>query len=303
MQYAQSSHHYAIHPFFLVLSAVLHLVVVTVVVQYSRHHAPPPPVNEIIEVTMFELPAPEPIVAPPPTPEPIVEPPPPEPIVEPPPPEPIVEPPPPEPEPVKIVEAPPVVEKPEPKVVEPPKPKPLTREERIRERLRNSNISQDDPKKRQEEQRRQEQAKREQEAALKRMQERLNQATTGFKPSPIKPAAGSKVVGVSAAQMAQYNRYMGSCVTPRVNALWQRLGPSGLEDLPTPAVIRFMVNPAGRVLSYVFVSRSNSAAVNDAGDALGKALMAEGLPPFRQVGLTTEGNAALSIDFTLKYER
>ena len=85
MQYAQSSHHYAIHPFFLVLSAVLHLVVVTVVVQYSRHHAPPPPVNEIIEVTMFELPAPEPIVAPPPTPEPIVEPPTPEPIVEPPP--------------------------------------------------------------------------------------------------------------------------------------------------------------------------------------------------------------------------
>ena len=33
------------------------------------------------------------------------------------------------------------------------------------------------------------------------------------------------------------------------------------------------------------------------------ALMKEGLPPFRQVGLTTEGNAALTIDFTLKYER
>lgn len=285
MQDAKAAHHYAIHPFFLVLSVVLHLVVVTVVVQYSRHHAPPPSVNEIIEVTMFEMPAPEPIVAPPPEPEPVVAPP-------------------PEPEPVKIVETPPpVAEKPEPKVVEPPKPKQLTREELIRERLRNSPISQDDPKKRQEEQRRQEQAKRERDAALKRMQERLNRAGTDFKASVSAPAAGSRVVGVSAAQMAQYNRYMGSCVTPRVNALWQRLGPSGLENLPTPAVIRFMVNPAGRVLSYVFVSRSNSAAVNDAGDALGKALMAEGFPPFRQVGLATEGNAALSIDFTLKYER
>ena len=291
-----------IHPLFFVISVVMHIVVVEAIILYSRFHpnTPPPPITEIIEVTMFEMQAPA-SVAPIDEPAPLVVEP--EPIPEPEP-EPI-----PEPEPVKIVkpdtpvEPPPKVEKPEPKVVEPPKEKPKTQEELIRERFNNSPISKDDPKKRQEEQRKVEQARREREEALKRVQDTLNRAATDFRPSVIAPTTGSKVSGVSAAQMSQYQRYMGSCVTPKVNALWQKLGPSGLDTLPTPAVIRFVVNPTGRVLSYMLTARSNSTAVNDAGEALGKALMKEGLPPFRQVGLTTEGNAALTIDFTLKYER
>lgn len=294
-----------IHPLFIVMSVVMHIVVVEAIILYSRFHpnTPPPPITEIIEVTMFELQAPAEPTVPVAEPSPVIQPEP-EPIPEPEPPPPEPEPIP-EPEPVKIVKPetpvvpPPKVEKPE--QVEVPKPK--TREELIRERFKNSPLSKDDPAKRQEEQRKAEQQRREQAEALRRMQKTLDQAATSFKPSVRPPASTSKVIGVSAAQMSQYQRYMNKCVTPKVNQLWQQLGPSGLDSLPTAATVRFVVESSGRILSYMFVSRSNSAAVNDAADALGKALMKEGLPPFRQVGLTTEGNAALTIDFTLKYER
>lgn len=303
MRDSSTSHPFAVHPLFFVLSVALHLVVAGGLLLYSHHHpnVPPPPITEIIEVTMFELQAPAEPTVPVAEPSPVIQPEP-EPIPEPEPPEPE---PVPEPEPLKIVKPetpvvpPPKVEKPEP--VEVPKPK--TREELIRERFNNSPLSKDDPAKRQEEQRKAEQQRREQAEALRRMQKTLDQAATSFKPSVLPPASTSKVVGVSAAQMSQYQRYMNKCVTPKVNQLWQQLGPSGLDSLPTAATVRFVVESSGRILSYMFVSRSNSAAVNDAADALGKALMKQGLPPFRQVGLTTEGNAPLSLDFTLEYKR
>ena len=303
MQIDQSNRSFAIHPIFLAISVGIHVLIVQGIVVYSRLHptTPPPAITEIIEVAMFELPAPAaPVIEPEPMLQPELEPVSPEPEPEPIPPEPE-----PEPEPVKIVapdtpvEPPPKVEKPKP--VEVPKPK--TREELIRERFKNSPISQDDPKKREAERKEAERQRREQEEALKRLQKTLDNVASGFKPSTIAPATTSQVIGVSADQMSKFTRYMSSCVTPEVNRLWQKLGPTGLENLPTPATISIVIDSTGRVLSYMFAKRSNSATVNDAADALGKALMQKGLPPFRQVGLATDGNAPLTIDFTLKYER
>ena len=60
MQIDQSNRSFAIHPIFLAISVGIHVLIVQGIVVYSRLHptTPPPAITEIIEVAMFELPAP-----------------------------------------------------------------------------------------------------------------------------------------------------------------------------------------------------------------------------------------------------
>ncbi|MBQ4480709.1 MAG: hypothetical protein II943_08730 [Victivallales bacterium] len=281
----------ALHPVFLALSVALHLAAIVGYIWYSKWKPamPPLPIENIIEVTMFELDQsasalPQesiPVVEP--TPEPVVEPTP-EPVVEPTP-EPVVEPTPPEETTVAAEE-------------ELPLPKPKTREELLRERIENAPMSKDPPKTPQKPRRQQQQQTDE---AIRRIQERVSQTANSVKPK-VATSSGGKVVGVSAAQMSRYQAYMSNCATPKLASLWNQYGPSGLDIVPKPATLTLVVEPSGRVSSYVISARSDSAAVNQGADAVGKALMQQGLPPFKQVGLATEGNASLTINFTLKYE-
>ena len=300
----------ALHPAFLTLSVALHVAVFVGYIWYSKWKptAPALPIQEIIEVTMFELeqptsgtpqespqvvePQPEPVVEPEPIvepqPEPVVEP---EPIVEPQP-EPVVEPEPPPPEEITVA----------PKEELPPPPKPKTREEILRERIQNAPMSKEQPKPAQKPPQQTQQPRQPTEETSRRIQERLNQTANSFKPS-ISASSSGKVVGVSAAQMSRYQAYTSTCVTPKLASLWNQHGPSGLDIVPKPAVLTFVVAPSGQVISYVISTRSDSAAVNQGAEALGKALTQQGLPPFQQVGLTTEGNAPLTFTFTLKYDQ
>ena len=295
----------ALHPAFLALSVAFHLAAIVGYIWYSKWKpaTPPLPIENIIEVTMFEPDQPAietssenvPVVEPP-QPEPVVEPP--EPVVEPAPdpiveptPEPVVEPPPPPPEEITVA----------PKEEPPPPPKPKTREELLRERIQNAPISKDPPKQPPKQPQQQQQRRQQTDEVARRMQERVNQTANSFKPSVTASPARS-VVGVSSAQMSRYQAYMSNCATPKIASLWNQHGPSGLDIVPKPAVITFVVEPSGKVISYVISTRSDSNAVNQGAEALGRALMQQGLPPFQKVGLTTEKNAPLTINFTLKYE-
>ena len=272
----------ALHPAFLTLSVALHVAVFVGYIWYSKWKptAPALPIQEIIEVTMFELEQPT-SGTPQESPQ----------VVEPQP-EPVVEPEPPPPEEITVA----------PKEELPPPPKPKTREEILRERIQNAPMSKEQPKPAQKPPQQTQQPRQPTEETSRRIQERLNQTANSFKPS-ISASSSGKVVGVSAAQMSRYQAYTSTCVTPKLASLWNQHGPSGLDIVPKPAVLTFVVAPSGQVISYVISTRSDSAAVNQGAEALGKALTQQGLPPFQQVGLTTEGNAPLTFTFTLKYDQ
>ena len=293
----------ALHPFFLLMSVALHVAIFVGWLWYSKWKpaTPPPPIMEIIEVTMFEMtptntevvqestpieepPKPEPVAEP----EPVVEPPKPNPSVEP---EPVVEPPP----PPKVEEPPKVAQKEEP----PPPPKPKTREERLRERLKNAPISNNPPPTSKPQPQQPQQRKTDD--AARRIQERLNQTASSLK-TRVNAAPSRNVIGVSAAQMSRYQAYMANSVTPKIASLWNQFGPSGLDTIPRVAVITFVVEPTGRVTSYVISTKSDSAVVNQGAEALGKALMSQGLPPFSAANLVTDRNSPLTIQFTLDYQ-
>ena len=298
-----AQHNSSLQPLGVSMSLMLHVLVLGGIYLYSHWHPniPPPPIGEIIEVTMVEAPAapvveelplspmveePEPVVEPLQEPEPVIEEP-----------APVVE------EEVKIVKPetpvvePPKVEKPKPKELE----KPKTREESIRERLKQGKVI-DNTQQLKEQQKRAEAERRRQEEARQRIQRRFSTAANSLQPKVNLPASSS-VAGVSAGQMQRYKTYMSSCALPKVNALWQQLGPNGLDDAPTPAVLRLIVTPSGKISSFLLARRSSSPALNQCAEALGNALMREGLPPFRQVNLTTTNNAALTLDFNLEYRR
>ncbi|MBP5301105.1 MAG: hypothetical protein J6Y80_06835, partial [Victivallales bacterium] len=190
------------------------------------------------------------------------------------------------------VAEPPKVE--EPKPPKPPEPPKKTREEEIRERLQKGKVI-DNSKEN-------ERRRREQEQARKRALERINSTANAFKPS-VSSTRSTSVANVPAGQMARFNTYMANCATPKVSALWQQLGPNGLDNPPTPALLRIIVAPSGKVTSFLIATPSNSKTMNQCAEALGNALMREGLPPFRQVNLNTSNNAALTLDFTLEYRR
>ena len=291
-----AQHNSSLQPFGLSLSILLHALALGGLYLFSKWHpaSPPPPIAEIIEVTMFEAPE---IPEAPDVPDVLEEPVIPEPPVEEPPVEelPVEEPP---------VEEPPKILKPDTPVAEPPKvekPKPpppetpkKTREELIRERLQKGKVIDNS----QENERR----RREQEQARKRALERINSTANAFKPS-VSSTRSTSVANVPAGQMARFNTYMANCATPKVSALWQQLGPNGLDNPPTPALLRIIVAPSGKVTSFLIATPSNSKTMNQCAEALGNALMREGLPPFRQVNLNTSNNAALTLDFTLEYRR
>ena len=108
------------------------------------------------------------------------------------------------------------------------------------------------------------------------------------------------LIGISELQISNYKSYMSDYAIPKVADLWKQYGPVGLRTTPSPAVISFTVEPGGRVTSFVITSRSDNEAVNRSALAVGKALVQQGFPSFQEAGLTTEGNAPLRMQFTLK---
>ena len=114
------------------------------------------------------------------------------------------------------------------------------------------------------------------------------------------PNVGS-VAGVSAAQMSNYNRYLAQCVRPMLDKLWQAHGPNALNGNASDVVITFHVAPNGAVKSCIVSTASNSGQMNAAAQALIRELTQKGLPPFSTVGLSTERNASLPIQFNLAY--
>ncbi len=212
----------------------------------------------------------------------------PEPVPEEKPPEPEPEPEQPKPDPPKPVE----VKKPDqPK---PDKPKPLSREEQIRQRM--------------EENRKKTSRKIEppQTKADPTHQKALERTLSNFASTSSKgvriPSASS-VPGVPSSQMNNYQRYVARCVTPMLDNLWQALGPNALNGNVTPVVIDFFVAPNGSIQSCVVTVRSDNAQMNAAAEALIRELTRKGLPPFSTVGLSTERNASLPLNYTLEYTR
>ena len=119
----------------------------------------------------------------------------------------------------------------------------------------------------------------------------------------VRIPSASSVPGVPSSQMNNYQRYVARCVTPMLANLWQTLGPNALNGNVPPVVIDFFVAPNGSVQSCVVTIRSDNAQMNAAAEALIRELTRKGLPPFSTVGLSTERNAGLPLNYTLEYTR
>ena len=129
------------------------------------------------------------------------------------------------------------------------------------------------------------------------LRERLQNAPVNL---DVSLRSNQSPAGISNSQISNYKEYMSNYATPKVAAFWERFGPVGLSTTPSPAVISFTVAPSGRVTSFSIMTRSDNEAVNRSALAVGKALVQQGFPSFQEAGLTTEGNAPLAMQFTLK---
>ena len=290
-------------PWSLLCSITAHLLLILLFFVASSWFKPDKPELEIIplELELDDTQPPAPALQPAPQPaqpEPEPEPPAPEPE-----PEPEPEPPAPEPEPVPEPPAPepPVAtlpEKPQPQEVRKPDPKPAEkpRQPTLAERMAEAQKNTRTIKPRQPEKPPKPPRNIDQDI------NRLLANNTSTRSGVTMPSTSS-VAGVSAAQQNNYARYMSRCVMPMMDALWQQLGPNGLDSTPSPVVLTFYVSPNGTVSSSLIATRSNSSQMNDAANAVAAQLSRQGLPPFSTVGLSTERNAALPITITLKYQR
>ena len=285
-----------------ICSVIAHLLLVLVILGLSswfKPHKPPellPLELELVDAPAVAQQAP-PVQEPaPPEPPKQEEETPPEPEPEP---EPETPPPEPEPEPPPKEEKPPVVkvDKPKPPEVKPPetpKPKPPTREEQMRQRM-------EEARKKNSRTIKQPETPKPDNSRQKDITRTLEKFANSSKGVSIPNA--SRVAGVSAAQMDNYQRYMARCVIPMLDGLWQMHGPDGLGGNVAPVVIDFYVAPSGAVQSCVVSASSDDAQMNAAAQRLVRDLTQRGLPPFSTVGLSTERNASLPIRFTLKYAR
>ncbi len=284
----------------LICSVIAHVLLVLLILGVSAWVKPQKPPEllplelELIDTAAGPVAPPQPPNVESPQPEEQKPEPPPE--EEPPEPEPVKEDP---PEPVEVKPdppKPPEVKRPDPpkppevKRPDPPKPKTPTLQERMEAARKKTSRTVTPPK-----------PPRPDTSRTRELERTLSNYANNSKGVVIPTA--SSVAGVSAAQMNNYNSYMARCVTPLLTSLWQTLGPDGLGSDVSPVVINFFVAPNGTVQSCVISTPSDNAQMTAAAQALIRELNKRGLPPFSQVGLSTERNASLPIQFTLKYAR
>lgn len=206
---------------------------------------------------------------------------------------------PPDPEPPKV--EPPKVETPkvEPPKVEPPKvetPKPLkadppkpSREDALRERLKNAKVNPATPQK-------------PSKPAVNPddITKRINQRISDSRPTVVRPSGVPNLNNLNATQMTAYENYLASCLEPHMARLWEVNGPERLATVPKDAQVSLMISPDGRVISGYVSGDSDSARMNECARVLLEKLKAVKLPPFSQVHL--QSSAALRFVVNLKYQ-
>lgn len=205
---------------------------------------------------------------------------------------------PPEPDPPKVeppkvetpkVEAPkvesPKVETPKPPKADPPKP---SREDVLRERLKNAKVTPPPQKPAR--------------PAVNPddITRRINQRISDSRPTVVRPSGVPNLNNLNATQQKAFENYLASCLEYRMAQLWEIYGPERLATIPKDAQVSLMISPDGRVLNCYVSGKSDSARMNDCARVLLEKLKAEKLPPFSQVHL--QSSAALRFVVNLKYQ-
>lgn len=188
---------------------------------------------------------------------------------------------PPEPEPPKV--EPPKVETPkvEPPKVEPPKvetpkppkadpPKP-SREDALRERLKNAKVNPATPQK-------------PSKPAVNPddITKRITQQISNSRPTVYHPTNVPNLNNLNAAEQNAYENYLTTCLERRMAQLWKVYGPERLAKDPKPVQVTLMILPDGKIVnSYISSGKeSDDARMNEGARRLLEKLKTEKLPPF-----------------------
>ena len=191
---------------------------------------------------------------------------------------------PPEPDPPKV--EPPKVETPKPPKADPPKP---SREDALRERLKNAKVNPATPQK-------------PSKPAVNPddITKRITQQISDSRPKVYHPTNVPNLNNLSAAEQKAYENYLVSCLERHMARLWKVYGPERLAKDPKPVQVKLMISPDGRVITSYVSDESDDARMNEGARRLLEKLKTEKLPPFSQVHL--QSSAALRFVVNLKYQ-